>query len=136
MLLLQAELAAGVVFLDKVAGVVAAVLSGTTSGGASDLSVTFTTTAACKAAVANLTAVTATIIIDTEKFMSAKPNMVNGYHVPGQLAEKVRVLFGPFERRCPGDAAWLGCGACGAGLGSNACPRSLRCHSQYISATA
>ena len=92
---LQAELAAGVVFLDKVAGVATAALSGTTKGGASDLKVTFATAASCTAAKANLTAVTATIIIDTEKFLGAKPNMVNGYHVPGQLAEQVRSLFAP-----------------------------------------
>ena len=93
---------AGVVFLDKLDGVVAAALSGTTKGGASDLTVTFTTAAACTAAVANLTSVAATIIIDTEKFMGAKPNMVNGYHVPGQLAEKVCLLLRALPGSCRG----------------------------------
>ena len=84
-----AKLRPDTVFLDRLAGVALVQTSNTkVAAKSSDLTITFSSTAACKAAVANLTVLSAVIVIEASLF-GVEPNTVYGYPVPAQIHSQV-----------------------------------------------
>ena len=84
-----AKLHPNTVFLERLAGVARVQSSNTqVTAKSSDLTITFSSAAACKAAVANLTVVSAVIVIDASLF-GVGPNTVYGYPVPAQIHSQV-----------------------------------------------